>query len=1805
MKTNTVLFVVIVRLLFLSNWTYGEVHLSAKIAENADIGQQVVRVLPTTAGAKEEVPCDIIDGNVHGRFSVIHFCVIVVARPLDFGINRRYNLTVNVPGTTETRFVEVQVEDVDGYPPIYNDTCELPVLGNDKTPGHLLFNATATGKYMEKSGGLFIMKADTKNYQPSRAEKMHTCVQSYTSSDCIAVFVVGIHHASDLRTVNGLWLSYNRCFPCFDPLDSEHFFQTQIISDDHIPCEFLSGLDSTIIDRESYVWNKYKFKLLINFKVRSTEKQRFICKFPQRRPISVLTRQNYAYDEILLSILELEIQPIGCPPNKYGLACDQNCTCENGGRCHGLNGACKCQPGWKGVVCDIPHSTVAIIATPSDSRQIHIRGSLTLQCKSFHLAAEKLVGTFPNGTRRRLRGTQDEIRIESIQSEHNGTYTCTVITEDETEVTARYELQAVNCPPGKRGELCEEDCNCLHGASCDRWAGCVCPPGWTGKICETKCPDGTYGRGCSGECTCQNGAFCDPTDGQCNCTEGWYGMYCTRPCFSGRYGWRCRQACDCKNNATCHHVDGSCTCAPPWTGRRCDVIQPETSPLPLQISIPLLLTLLGVLVALLALYKWRTTTRMRQDEDQEETQVLLELKSMEENLAQSLQPGWLKRWERKAKDLTLGDLIGQGAFSFIREGRLRTANAEVTVVAVKSVRSRDRLCYRAFYREAAMLVALDENGKEHNNDGHPNIIKLFGVITKSTPKCILLEYAAKGDLLQLLKQQNTDNVAPLLGSFLRYAVHTSRGLKELRRLRIAHGDVAARNVLITGDDVAKLSDFGLAHDVYTTTTYISSGKNDAEELLPLKWMALESLETRKFTCESDTWSFGVLLWEIAAFGEEPDYQHEILLTCPRLVGILRQGYRMKKPPGCPDRLYDVMKSCWCEDPSARPEPVELEQKLTDCREQIDPLFILEKTNIVLFVIVRLLALFNWTYGKVHLSAKIAENADIGQQVFRVLPTTPGAKEEVPCDIIDGNVHGRFSVTHYCVIVVARPLDFSINQRYNLTVNVSGTTETRLVNIQVEDVDGYPPIYNDTCEMPVLGKDRAPGHLAFSMAVTTEYMEKNGWLFTWRADTKNRLQISASTNIFTYASSDCIAVVMLGTRNAKDSTRTQRFICELPQEGFPMLMSRNNAFDDVFVTRLETKIQPIGCPPNKYGLTCDQNCTCENGARCHGLNGACKCQPGWKGVVCDIPHSTVAIIATPSDSRQIHIKGSLTLHCKSFHLVVEKMVWTFPNRTRRRVRGTQEDQIRIESIQSEHNGTYTCTVITKDETEVHARYELQAVHCPAGKRGDLCEDDCNCLHGASCDRWAGCVCPPGWIGNMCQIKCPDGTYGRRCNGECPCQNGAVCDPTDGQCNCTEGWYGMHCTRPCLSGRYGWRCRQACDCKNNATCHHVDGSCTCAPPWTGQRCDVIKPETSLLPLQISLPLLSTLLGVLAALVALYKWRTVKRLGRDENQEETQVLLELKSMEENLAQSLQPGWLKRWERKAKDLTQGDLIGQGAFSFIREGRLRTANADVTVVAVKSVRSEDRLCYRAFYRDAAMLVTLDNNCKEHNPDGHPNIIKLFGVITRSRPRCILLEYAAKGDLLQLLKQQTKNNVARLLGSFLRYAVHISRALKELRRLRIAHGDVAARNILISGDDVAKLSDFGLAHDVYTTTTYISSGKNDAEELLPLKWMALESLETRKFTCESDTWSFGVLLWEIAAFGEEPDYQHEIRLSCPRLVGILRQGYRLQKPPGCPDRLYDVMKSCWQENPSARPEPVDLELKLLDCGQEIDPLLFL
>lgn len=58
-----------------------------------------------------------------------------------------------------------------------------------------------------------------------------------------------------------------------------------------------------------------------------------------------------------------------------------------------------------------------------------------------------------------------------------------------------------------------------------------------------------------------------------------------------------------------------------------------------------------------------------------------------------------------------------------------------------------------------------------------------------------------------------------------------------------------------------------------------------------------------------------------------------------------------------------------------------------------------------------------------------------------------------------------------------------------------------------------------------------------------------------------------------------------------------------------------------------------------------------------------------------------------------------------------------------------------------------------------------------------------------------------------------------------------------------------------------------------------------------------------------------------------------------------------------------------------------------------------------------------------------------------------------------------------------------------------------------------------------KITDFGLSREVEDVYVKTTKGR------LPLKWMALESIEAREFTTNSDVWSYGIVLWEIGTMG--------------------------------------------------------------------------
>ena len=189
----------------------------------------------------------------------------------------------------------------------------------------------------------------------------------------------------------------------------------------------------------------------------------------------------------------------------------------------------------------------------------------------------------------------------------------------------------------------------------------------------------------------------------------------------------------------------------------------------------------------------------------------------------------------------------------------------------------------------------------------------------------------------------------------------------------------------------------------------------------------------------------------------------------------------------------------------------------------------------------------------------------------------------------------------------------------------------------------------------------------------------------------------------------------------------------------------------------------------------------------------------------------------------------------------------------------------------------------------------------------------------------------------------------------------------------------------------------------------------------------------------------------------------------------------------------------------------------------------------------------------------------------HPHIIRLIGICSKS-PIWIVMELARLGELRAYLR----THASRLkLETLLLYSYQLSTALSYLESKKFVHRDIAARNVLVSTPTFVKLADFGLSRWVDDQSFYHSTkGK------LPIKWMAPESINFRRFTTASDVWMFAVCVWEILMKGVKP-FQG---VKNNEVIEKLENRERLPLPPDCPPNLYSLMSECWSYEPHKRPD---------------------
>ncbi|KAL7985190.1 hypothetical protein Chor_003760 [Crotalus horridus] len=182
----------------------------------------------------------------------------------------------------------------------------------------------------------------------------------------------------------------------------------------------------------------------------------------------------------------------------------------------------------------------------------------------------------------------------------------------------------------------------------------------------------------------------------------------------------------------------------------------------------------------------------------------------------------------------------------------------------------------------------------------------------------------------------------------------------------------------------------------------------------------------------------------------------------------------------------------------------------------------------------------------------------------------------------------------------------------------------------------------------------------------------------------------------------------------------------------------------------------------------------------------------------------------------------------------------------------------------------------------------------------------------------------------------------------------------------------------------------------------------------------------------------------------------------------------------------------------------------------------------------------------------------------------------------IAIEYAPYGNLLDFLRKsrvlETDPAFAREHGTastltsqqLLQFASDVAKGMQYLSEKQFIHRDLAARNILVGENLTSKIADFGLSRgeEVYVKKTM---GR------LPVRWMAIESLNYSVYTTKSD------VLRGTPYCG----------MTCAELYEKLPQGYRMEKPLNCDDEVYELMRQCWRDRPYERPPFAQISVQLI------------
>jgi serine/threonine protein kinase len=261
--------------------------------------------------------------------------------------------------------------------------------------------------------------------------------------------------------------------------------------------------------------------------------------------------------------------------------------------------------------------------------------------------------------------------------------------------------------------------------------------------------------------------------------------------------------------------------------------------------------------------------------------------------------------------------------------------------------------------------------------------------------------------------------------------------------------------------------------------------------------------------------------------------------------------------------------------------------------------------------------------------------------------------------------------------------------------------------------------------------------------------------------------------------------------------------------------------------------------------------------------------------------------------------------------------------------------------------------------------------------------------------------------------------------------------------------------------------------------------------------------------------------------------------------------------------------------------VLGRGGMGYVYKAVQKKLNREVALKVLDSTSDDESA--RRFYMEAQAMKELD----------HQNLVQVFDFGKQGQQFFIAMTYVPGPTLSELLRQRRRLEF----DEVVMIGKQVARGLLYAHNKGIVHRDIKPSNILLTNDNRAYITDFGISHvqdSERLTNTGMTMGTPE--------YMSPEQCQGGSITKQTDIYSFGVILYEMVC-GDPPFTGNK------PLAIAYKHVHDAPPPPNAtrsdiPTALEKVILKCLKKNQGERYNDMELVLDDLDKvfqTPEVDP----